>query len=147
MAVNKITNMRVDDILDRVAAAKTRKEKIEVLQRYNNRGLRDVLKGAFDDNVQFNLPEGAPPYNPGSETGYGSTLLKQSKRFRYFVKTSNDKKPNVKIERMYIQMLESLHPNEAQIVVWMKDKALNGKYKGLTKKLVSDAFPGLISTE
>jgi hypothetical protein len=147
MAVNKITNMRVDDILDRVATAKTRKEKIEVLQRYNNRGLRDVLKGAFDDNVQFNLPEGAPPYNPGSETGYGSTLLKQSKRFRYFVKTPNNEKSNVKIERMYIQMLEALHPNEAQIVVWMKDKDLNGKYKGLTKKLVSDAFPGLISSE
>lgn len=145
MPVNKITNMRVDDILNRVAAAKTRKEKIEVLQRYNNRGLRDVLKGAFDDSIQFNLPDGAPPYTPGSETGYGTTLIKQSKRFKYFVKTPGQEKSTLKIERMYIQMLEGLHPNEAQIVVWMKDKDLSGKYKGLTKKLVSDAFPGLIS--
>lgn len=146
MAVNKITNMRVDDIFDRVAEAKTRKEKIEVLRKYNNRGLRDVLKGAFDDSVQFNLPEGEPPYTRGSETSYGTTLLKQSKRFKYFVKARGQEKANLKIERMYIRMLESLHPNEARIVLWMKDKELSGKYKGLTKKLASDAFPGLISS-
>lgn len=144
MAVNKIKNMRVDDILKRVAEAKTRKEKIEVLHTYNHRGLRDVLKGAFDDTVEFNLPSGAPPYTPGSDHAFGSTLLKQSKKFKYFVKTPQRPKANAKVETIFIQMLESLHPEEAQIVVWMKDKDLSGKYKGLTKKLVSEAFPGLI---
>lgn len=145
MPVNKIKNMRVDEILDRVAAAKTRKEKIEILQRYNHRGLRDVLRGAFDDAIEFNLPEGEPPYTPGSERSYGTILLKQSKKFKYFVKTAQRPKAGVKIETIFIKMLEGLHPQEAQIVVWMKDKDLSGKYKGLTKKLVSDAFPGLIS--
>lgn len=145
MAVNKIKNMRVDEIFNRVAEASTRKEKIEVLQRYNHRGLRDILKGAFDDSVQFNLPEGKPPYREGSERTYGTTLLKQSKKFHYFVKTGQRPKAGPKIEIIFIRTLESLHPTEAQILVWMKDKDLSGKYKGLTKKLVSDAFPGLIS--
>ena len=145
MAVNKIKNMRVDDILDRVSSAKTRKEKIEVLQTYNNRGLRDVLKGAFDDTIQFNLPEGEPPYEKGSEKTYATTLMKQSKKFSYFVKTESKPTAGAKVETIFIKMLESLHPNEAQIVVWMKDKDLSGKYKGLTKKLVTDAFPGLIA--
>lgn len=145
MPVNKIKNMRVDEILDRVAEAKTRKEKIEVLQYYNHRGLRDVLKGAFDEAVVFNLPEGAPPYTPGSEHTYGTTLLKQSKKFHYFVKTRQRPKAGAKIETIFVKMLEGLHPQEAQILIWMKDKDLSGKYKGLTKKLVSDAFPGLIS--
>jgi len=144
MAVNKIKNMGVHDILKRVDEAKSRKEKIEVLQTYNHRGLRDVLQGAFDDSIEFNLPKGDAPYTPGSEHTFGSTLLKQSKRFKYFVKTPQRPKANVKIETIFIQMLESLHPEEAQIVVWMKDKSLDGKYKGLTKKLVTDAFPGLI---
>lgn len=137
--------MRVDDILTRVGEAKTKKDKIEVLRTYNNRALRDVLKGAFDDTIQFDLPEGEPPYTRGSESSYGSTLLKQSKRFRYFVSTPGRRGTSLKLERMYIQMLESLHPNEAQIVIWMKDKDLGSKYKGLTKKLVQDAFPGLIT--
>jgi len=144
MAVNKIKNMRVDDILNRVASAKTRKEKIEVLHTYNNRGLRDVLKGAFDDTIQFNLPEGAPPYDKGSEHTYGTTLLKQSKKLPYFVKTEDKSTAGPKIEGIFIKMLEGLHPAEAQILIWMKDKELASKYKGLTKKLVTDAFPGLI---
>jgi len=147
MAVNKIKNMRVDDILDRVAEAKTRKEKIEVLHTYNNRGLRDVLKGAFDDNVQFNLPEGAPPFTTGSEHSFGTTLLKQSKKFKYFVKTPSRPTAGPKIEMIFVKLLESLHPGEAQVVIWMKDKQLGGNYKGLTKKLVYDAFPGLISSD
>jgi len=145
MAVNKIKNMRVDDILDRVSSAKTRKEKIEVLHTYNNRGLRDVLKGAFDDTIEFNLPKGTPPYEKGSEKTYATTLMKQSKKFSYFVKTESKPTAGAKVEMIFIKMLEALHPNEAQIVVWMKEKDLSGKYKGLTKKLVEDAFPGLIA--
>lgn len=145
MTVNKIKNMRVDEILDRVAEASTRKEKIEVLHRYNHRGLRDVLKGAFDDTIQFNLPPGAPPYRVGSDNSYGTTLLKQSKKFRHFVKTTQHPKASAKIETIFVRTLEGLHPTEAQILIWMKEKDLGGKYKGLTKKLVQDAFPGLIS--
>ncbi len=144
MAVNKIKNMLVHDILDRVAKASNRKEKIEVLRTYNHRGLRDILKGSFDDSIQFNLPEGSPPYTPGSDHSYGTTLLKQSKKFSYFVVTPQRPKAGPKVEVIFIKMLESLHPREAELVIQMKDKNLGGKYKGLTKKLVQDAFPGLI---
>lgn len=144
MPVNKIKNMYVHEVFERVGEAKTRKEKIEVLQRYNNRAVRDVLKGSFDESVVFNLPKGAPPYTPGSEQSPGSTLAKQHKRFRHFVATPQRRRAPAKIETIFIRMLESLHPKEAQIVVWMKDKDLEGKYKGLTKKIASDAFPGLI---
>jgi len=144
MAVNKIKNMGVHDILERVAEAKTRKEKVEVLQSYNHQGLRDVLRGAFDDSIQFNLPKGDAPYTPGSEAAPGTTLIKQTKKFKYFVKTPQRPRADAKVEMIFIKMLEKLHPKEAEIVVLMKDKNLAGKYKGLTKKLVQEAFPGLI---
>jgi hypothetical protein len=51
----------------------------------------------------------------------------------------------MKVESMFIKVLEAIHPKDAEVVIAMKDKKFNGKYKGLTKKLVSDAFPGLIS--
>lgn len=145
MAVNKIKNMYVHEVFERVGEAKTRKEKIEILRKYNSREIRDILKGSFDDSVKFNLPKGAPPYTPGSSRSPGSVLRKQHKRFHHFIATPQRPRAPAKIETIFIQMLESLHPKEAQIVVWMKDKDLSGKYKGLTKKLVADAFPGLIS--
>ena len=46
---------------------------------------------------------------------------------------------------MFIDCLESLHPDEAQLILYMKDKKLGGKYKGITKALVKEAFPTIIS--
>jgi hypothetical protein len=144
MPVNKITNMRVYEIFEKVAEVHSQKQKAEILRQYNNRAVRDVLKGAFDDTVQFVLPEGTPPYTPGSSESPGSSLLKQSKKFRYFVVSSDRSKSDPKVEKIFIQLLESIHPKDAEIVVKMKDKDLKGMYHGLTKKLVQDAFPGLI---
>ena len=51
----------------------------------------------------------------------------------------------VKREGMFINMLESLHPAEAELVLAMKE-GLTGRYKGITLKLVQDTFPALIKT-
>jgi hypothetical protein len=48
----------------------------------------------------------------------------------------------VKRENMFLELLESIHPDDAQVFIDAKDKSL--KYKGLTKKLVIDSFPNLI---
>jgi hypothetical protein len=45
---------------------------------------------------------------------------------------------------MFIKILEGIHPDDAALVIKMKDKELEGVYKGITKKLVQEAFPGLI---
>lgn len=145
MPVNKVKNMYIHEILEKAGNAPTRKEKIEVLHRYNTRALRDVLKGAFDDSVTFNLPSGDPPYRPGSEVHPATTLRKQCKKFPHFVASPTRPKATPKIEQIFVKMLESLHPGEAELVLWMKSKKTWGRYKGVTKKLVMDAFPGLIS--
>ena len=145
MAVNSINNMRVHEVFDKVAEAKTKKEKIDILRRYDNQAIRDVLKGAFDDGIQFNLPEGDPPYEEGSETKPASSLLKLSKKFPQYVAAQGNEQATPKAELQFIKLLESLHPEEAKITLWMKNKDLEGKYKGITKKLAEEAFPGLIS--
>jgi hypothetical protein len=43
---------------------------------------------------------------------------------------------------MFISLLESLHAEDAEMLCLAKDKKL--KITGITKKLVSDAFPNLI---
>ena len=45
---------------------------------------------------------------------------------------------------MFIRILETIDPEDANLLIICKDKDLAGKFKGLTKKLVSEAFPGLI---
>ena len=138
----------ITEILTFAAGLKTKKEKIEYLQANSNRPLRTILKGAFDPTLQFNLPEGEPPYRKDdAPKGLSpSNLHRISRRFKYFNKGGiGDRISAVRREKMFIDCLESLHPDEAELVIWMKDKKLAGKYKGITKALIKETFPTIIS--
>ena len=146
MAVNKINSYNIDEILTKANSGRTKAEKIEVLRDNNTLALRNVLKGAFDDTIQFKIPEGTPPFKEASVHQPPSSLKRQSPKFRYFVKDGpGDELPRLKVESMFIKVLESIHPAEAKVVVLMKDKNLESVYKTITKKLVQEAFPGLIA--
>jgi hypothetical protein len=145
MAINKLRNANVHEILTRAGEAATRVEKIEVLREYNSLALRDVLKGAYDDTIQFIIPKGVPPYTPSRPESIPSNLRKQSGKFRFFVKGGpGEQLAKVKVEQMFVKILEVIHPDDAVVIIKMKDKELEGVYKGITKKLVTEAFPGLI---
>lgn len=145
MAVNKVSSYNIDEILKMASAGKTKAEKINVLRTYNTLALRNVLKGAFDDEIQFLLPEGTPPFKEANQHTPPSSLRKQSPRFRYFVIGGpGERMPRLKVEGMFIKLLEAIPPSEAKIVILMKDKQLEKEYKGITKALVQEAFPGLI---
>lgn len=146
MAVKRrLKGATLHEIFTLVGEAKTREEKIEILRLYNDLYVRDVLKGAYDDNIIFILPKGEPPYKPAPERNPPTHLKRMTKQFKYFVKNGpGERLPKFKIESMFIRILEAVHPDDAKIVCMMKDKDLAGKYKGLTKKLAADAFPGLI---
>ncbi len=140
--VNKVT-WRVHEIIEKASAAKTKAEKIKILQEHqNNWALKDVLRGTFDDSVQWLLPEGKPPYKVNeAPVGTEHTWLKQEvKRMFHFLKGGNPQVSQMKRDTMVIQMLEGLCAEEAQLLLWVKDKELNKHYKGLTANLVKEAF-------
>ena len=133
----------ISKVLSDLAKIKTAKAKKEYLQKNESRQLKTFLKGAFDDSLVFNLPKGAPPYNPNEESKEGFGRV--SKEFRYFAKGfDGDNMKDYEREGKFIKVLETVSPKEAELIVMMKDKKVVGKYKGVTKKLVSDAFPNLI---
>lgn len=136
----------VSDVLELVAKTDSKKEKVEILRKYNSLELRDVLKGAFDESVEFILPKGKPPVDENEKKKYDKThLIHETKKFRYFVKGGPGEQVNaLRRERMFIDILYRIESKEADLICKMKDKELEGVYKGLTKKLVQEAFPGLI---
>jgi len=138
--------LMIFEIIDKVKAAKTKKQKIEILQNNDSWALRDVLKGTLDPKIGWELPGGKVPYEPNEEYAVPSNLLKKNVMFKYFVKGNPDtKNMNVyKRERMFIELLESIHPKDAELVVQMINKEKFGG--GITAKLVNDAFPKLVSS-
>ena len=83
--VEKVS-LQVYEIINKVKNTKSRKDKIEMLQKHECWALKDVLRGTYDDLVQWNLPPGVPPYEPAKDESVPSTLHKQHTNFKNFVK-------------------------------------------------------------
>jgi hypothetical protein len=82
-------------------------------------------------------------FSMGSSDKNGHTTIRREfKNFYHFIKGGNDSMSGVRRETMFINILEGLHPLEAEIVCLCKDKKLSDRYK-ITKELVSEAYPDI----
>ena len=107
--------------------------------------LNFILSMNFDSNVQFDLPEGMPPYNrnEADHPDLYAPLASNIRRILVCLKSDN-RLPKWKKENTFIQMLEGCNPKEADILVHAKDKALTEMYPWLTADLVKTVFPSYV---
>ena len=132
----------ISEVLQKVSNAKTKAKKIELLQQHNTDALRMILIWNFDESVISELPTGEVPYEKNeAPVGTEHTVLEKEARLLYnFVQGGNNGLQQSRRENMFIQMLEGLHKDEANVLCLVKDKQLGKKYK-ITKACVSEAFP------
>ena len=71
-----------------------------------------------------------------------TTLRKEWTKLYNFVKGGNDTLNRPTRERMFVQMLEGLHADEASLICLIKDGNLQKKYK-ITKACVDEAYPDI----
>jgi len=137
-------NPFVHEILELASKQRSKAKKVEILQEYANDALKSLFIWNFDDTVISVVPAGEVPYKP-NEVPVGTdhtSLRKEYKHLFNFVKGGNDGLSSLRRETMFIQMLEGLHPEEAQILCLVKDKQLQTKYK-ITYDIVKDAYPDI----
>lgn len=138
------SNPLLSEVLTKVSKQRTKAKKIQVLKENESLHLKAVLIWNFDDTVVSVLPEGEVPYNKNeAPAGTEHTYLAHEWKVLYnFVKGGNDFLRPVKREQLFLQLLEGLHPDEADIVCLVKDKNLTEKYK-LSRPVVEEAFPDI----
>lgn len=129
-------------VLEKASEIKSTEEKINFLRANGSPALQQILKYACDPTIVWDLPEGAPPYTPCIYPAQEMRLFAETRRLYLFVKGGNPNLTKIKREALYIELLESIHPEDAKLLVSIKDKKI--PYKGITTKLVKEAFPGLI---
>jgi len=158
------------EVLDAASKQRSKAKKVEVLRRYAHDSILALFIWNFDDTAISALPEGDVPYGNNrednsmtgtlsdkindavdkmSEMGSNSlgsqdqgkaSIRKEYTKFYNFLKGGNNSLSNLRRETMFINILEGLHPLEAEILVLVKDKRLTDKYK-ITKEVVSEAYP------
>ena len=130
------------EILDQVSKIKTKKEKVTFLRKYQTDALRMVCKASFDPKIIWELPTGDVPYrqNDAPEGTEHTQLHQEVRKLYHFIKGGNPTLSGNKREMMFVQMLEGLHADEAELLIAAKDKRLHRKYKGLSDNVVKEAF-------
>jgi len=163
-------NPFIYEILELASKQRTNAKKVEVLKTYEHDSLKSILIWNFDESVISLLPEGEVPYGGATEqtvytgtlsenlskeaaggesataqdlNGRGRTSLRREYQNLYhFVKGGNDTLSTIRREMMFINILEGLHPKEAEILILIKDRNLQNKYK-ITFENVKEAYPDI----
>ena len=130
------------EIATKINNAKDKPKKLKVLKENDSIPLRQVLKGAFDPNIEWLLPPGDVPYTANDAPGgtEHTVLSQEAKRLYLFTKGGDNSLSNTKREVLFIQLLEGLSAEEAEFLVTVVNKKVNNKYKGFTANLVKEAF-------
>ena len=136
----------VYEVLEKVAKTKSRDEKVKILKENNTGALQDVIRGTFDDRIVWLLPKGSPPpYTPNKPESAPSNFVRECVKLAYFVKGGKAPDMNpIRREVMFIQLLESIHPRDAEVLLDVINKKAP---KGLTRAVAEEAFPGLLPAE
>jgi hypothetical protein len=165
-------NPFIFEILQLTSKQRTNAKKVEVLKKYEDISLKLIFIWNFDESVVSILPPGEVPYasvgeqnsfsgtisekiedavvkmnevgsnSLGSQDQGFSSIRKEYKKFYNFVKGGNDGLSSLRRETMFINILQGLHPLEAEILCLVKDKKLSEKYK-ITKEIISEAYPDI----
>ena len=165
-------NPFIFEVLELASKQRSNVKKVEVLKTYGDAPLKTVLIWNFDETVISLLPEGDVPYaSTGEQTSYSGTLSskvddavskmnelgsnslgsmdqgkssirKEYQMFFNFVKGGNNGLSSLRRETMFINILQGLHPKEAELLCLVKDKKLSNKYK-ITLDNVKEAYPDI----
>ena len=166
-------NPFVFEVFEIASKQRSNAKKVEALQKFSHPCIKSLFIWNFDETVQSALPPGDVPYaavdeqdsfsgtlsekiadavskmgelgskSLGSQDQGRSSIRKEYKKFYNFVKGGNNGLSSLRRETMFINVLQGLHPLEAEIICLVKDKKLETKYK-ISKEIVSEAFPDII---
>ena len=146
----KTQDAQVYEILEELDSCTTKQRKVDLINtKYNNHTpLQYVLRWNFDRSIKSLLPEGEPPFDKERKDGDSpQALWSYLKMFPNFVDSAQGRQlPELKRENLFIEMLDALDLEEANVIVLAKDGKLDEKYD-ITIDVVNAAYPdiGLVS--
>ena len=164
------TNPFVFEILELASKQRSNAKKVEVLKTYEHDSIKSIFIWNFDETVISLLPEGDVPYGDaedqsvysgslseniskearGGESATGqdldgrgkTSLRREFQNLYHYVKGGNNSLNSLRREMMFINLLRGLHPKEAEVLIFTKDKRLTDKYK-ISFDNVKEAYPDI----
>lgn len=134
------TSKCMANLIAKIEAQTTKERQVDFLKLYSSYALKAVLGYGMDPGVKWLLPAGDPPYQPLFEAAdQEGRFYTECKKLIYFVDSPEGRevKP-LKREQLFIQVLESIDPRDAKLLLRMKNRQIN-----IMPEAIAEAFPNL----
>lgn len=134
------------EVFDEFEEAKTKQEKMRVIEKNLSQHLVDVLQYTFHPDFEWKFKKIPKDYKlPDCPPGMGYSTINHVLRKFYLFRVGDPRCEQLTVKRreeLLIQVLESLEPREIEVVIGIFKKDLG--VKGLTYNFVKEAFPNLL---
>jgi hypothetical protein len=134
--------LSISEILEKASKIENEQERVFFLRQNDSTTLRSVFQGAYDPRIVWALPEGDPPYKPNNLVDQQHRLYTETRKFYLFIEGGNPNLKPLRREQLFVEFLETLDPQDAKLVLSMKNKKL--PYLNITSQFVHQVFPGLL---
>lgn len=136
--------MGIGELLRAVSLQKTKQAKIDLLLNNKTGALAKYFQHVFDPRIVFLLPKDID-YMPAVGLVDGPlAFLDHIRRLYIFCAGGNDLISQAQRESIFVNMLQTIDPLDAEAAVAMKDKKLPFN---VPRKLIEEAFPGFLPEE
>jgi hypothetical protein len=134
------TNKCMANVIAKIEAQTTIERQAEFMQLHSSYALKAVLGYGMDPGVKWLLPDGDPPYRPLFEAAdQEGRFYVECKKLIYFVDSPEGRQvKQLKREQLFIQVLESIDPRDAKMLLRMKNRQIKIK-----PEAIEIAFPNL----
>jgi hypothetical protein len=130
----------IHEVFKAASEIRIRKDRMQYLRDNASELMRYVVQGAYHPGVLWLLPKGVPNFKKAEPIGAENAFHMEFNRLYLFCKGGADSLKQYDRERLFINMLEKLHPEDALLLCNVKDKKIN--YPFLTYNMFYDSFPG-----
>ena len=131
----------IADILSDANKIANEEQRAQFIKNNYSFTMETVFRGIFDESIIWDLPPGNPPYKENDLPDLESVFHTECRRLYLFVKGGADNVSRLRKETLFIELLEMLHPNDAKLLLCMKDKV--NPYENLNVHFLRKHFPNL----
>lgn len=134
----------LSSILEAASQPEDVADRIKILHDNDSPSLRTLLFYLWGP-TKFALPEGTPPYTPYTSEPVPYRLYNEMRRMYLFIEDGHPTLKQNKREELFIELLETIDPKDAELIIAIKDKKT--PWKKLARNVVVKAFPDLLPNE
>jgi len=121
---------------------KDEKERIKYLQTCEiAQQLEYIFSVTYDPRAVWDLPTGTPPFRKADHHDE-TTMYRELRKFHIWDANASPNIHRIKREKLFIETLENLHPDDVPIMIGIKDKKM--PFENITSGIAKAAFPAIM---